>query len=186
MNTLFKSPSLLIVMVLFLTACASQNVQAEPAETDPMEAASYQALLGKLLNDQEIADFIASNNCSSAEQFQLCRSAGMVLWMNTDQKVQSVFLYSGKDDGFAPYQGSLPYGLTFTDTMEMVEQKLGHPVEIDAPLAAWVLGLPDEGVTPDHFHYVAVYKRLGMTIIYNSPSASDKGATIHSILVSSD
>jgi hypothetical protein len=31
-------------------------------------------------------------------------------------------------------------------------------------------------------HYWAIYKRFGVTIVYNSPSASDKSATIHAIL----
>ena len=148
------------------------------------KAVTYQALLGKSLEDQNIADFIASNNCSGAAQFQLCRPAGVVLWMDSDQKVNSVFLYSGNADGFTTYKGQLPFGLTFTDTMEMVEQKLGHPVEIHAPQAGWVPGLPDESGTLDHIQYFATYKQFGVTIIYNSPSANDKNASIHSILVS--
>lgn len=186
MNTHFKPPSFLIVLALFLTACASPSVQAEPAKVDTAATASYQAVLGKSLNDQEVAAFIASNNCSSAEPVQICRSAGMALWMDSDQKVESVFLYPGKDDGFDAYQGELPFGLTFTDTMEMVEQKLGRPMEIHAPQAGWLPGLPDEGIAPDHTHYQAIYKRLGMTIIYNSPSANDKGATIHALLINSN
>jgi hypothetical protein len=183
MNTLVKFPIFLVVMALFLTACASQSVQAQPEQADAMAPAIYDVLLGKSLSDQEVAAFIASNDCSPVEQFQLCRSAGMVLMLDADHKVESVILYPGNDDGFAAYQDRLPYDLRFTDTMEMVEGKLGHPIKIDAPLSNWVLGLPDESVTPDHVHYVAVYKRLGMTIVYNSPSASDKGASIHSILV---
>ena len=183
MNTLVKFPSFLVVIALFLTACAAPSVHAQPAKADATATAIYDVLLGKSLGDQEVVDFIANNNCSPVEQFQLCRPAGMVLMMDADQKVESLILYPGTDDGFAAYQGPLPYDLRFTDTMEMVEEKLGHPTKINAPLANWVLGLPDEGLTPDHIHYVAVYKRLRMTIVYNSPSASDKGATIHSILV---
>jgi hypothetical protein len=183
MNMLVKFPSFLVAMALFLTACTSQSVHAQPAKADTTATAIHDVLLGKSLSDQEVANFIANNDCSAVELFQLCRSAGMVLVMDADQKVESVILYPGKDDGFAAYQGPLPYDLRFTDTMEMVEEKLGHPTKIDAPLANWVLGLPDESVTPDHVHYLAVYKRLRMTIIYNSPSASDKGASIHSILV---
>jgi hypothetical protein len=183
MNTHFKTPSFLIVLALFLTACSSPSVQAEPAKVDTAATASYQAVLGKSLNDQEVAAFIASNNCSSVEQLQLCRSVGMALWMDSDQKVQTIFLYPGNDDGFDAYQGQLPFGLTFSDTMEMVEQKLGRPVEIHAPQAGWLPGLPDESITLDHIHYQAIYKRFGMTIVYNSPSANDKGATIHALLI---
>jgi len=75
----------------------------------------------------------------------------------------------------------LPYGLTAQDTMATVEQKLGEPRVIYAPQAGWVPGLPDEGSSPDHMHYWAIYKRFGLTIIYNSPSPDDKSATIHAI-----
>jgi hypothetical protein len=45
-------------------------------------------------------------------------------------------------------------------------------------------GLPDEGSSPDHLHYWATYKQVGMTIIYNSPSPEYEDATIYAILVS--
>jgi hypothetical protein len=58
-----------------------------------------------------------------------------------------------------------------------------QPKVQQAPQAGWELGLPDESGTPDHTHYWAIYKRFGLTIVYNSPSATDKGATIYAILV---
>jgi hypothetical protein len=144
---------------------------------------TYEALLDKSVKDQAVADFIVRNACTNVEQYQICRPAGMALWLDADQNVQSVLLYSGNADGFAAYSGQLPFGLSFTDTMEIVEQKLGHPVEIHALQAGWVPGLPDEGMTLDHTHYQAIYKGFGVTVIYNSPSASDKGATINAIVV---
>lgn len=75
----------------------------------------------------------------------------------------------------------LPYGLTTQDTMATVEQKLGQPRVIYAPQAGWEPGLPDEGGSPDHAHYWAIYRRFGLTIVYNSPSPNDKSATIHAI-----
>ena len=77
----------------------------------------------------------------------------------------------------------LPYGLTTQDTMATVEQKLGQPRVTYAPQAGWEPGLPDEGSSPDHSHYWAIYKRFGLTIVYNSPFASDKSATIDAISV---
>lgn len=186
MNKLFKTLSLLAALTFFATACIPAVVdvaQAAPAEAVPPKAVTYQAVLGKSLNDKDVADFVASSKCASAAQFQLCRSSGMVLWTDADQKVQSVFLYPGQSDGFAAYQGELPFGLRFTDTMEMVEEKLGYPVEIHAPQAGWVSRLPDEDVVSDHFHYVATYTSFGTTIVYNSPSADDKNATMHAIFV---
>jgi hypothetical protein len=75
----------------------------------------------------------------------------------------------------------LPYGLTLNDTMRTVEHRLGQPRVTYAPQAGWEPGLPDEGSSPDHAHYWAVYKRFGITIVYNTPSANDKSATIHAI-----
>ena len=77
----------------------------------------------------------------------------------------------------------LPYGLTMQDTMASVEQKLGQPRIAHAPQAGWEPGLPDAGGSPDHIHYWAVYKRFGITIIYNTPSANNKSATVYDILV---
>jgi hypothetical protein len=183
MNTIFKSLIFLAVLAPFVTACGAQSAQAEPAEANSMSAASYQTVLGKSLNDKDVANFIAINNCSSVAQLQLCQSAGMALQMDSDQTVKSVFLYPGDDNSFAAYKGELPLGLTFTDTMATVEQKFGQPVEIHAPQAGWQPGLPDEGMTLDHIHYLAIYKRFGLTIVYNSPSANDKSATIHALLI---
>lgn len=76
---------------------------------------------------------------------------------------------------------ALPYGLTREDTMATVEQKLGQPKVAHAPQAGWEPGLADEGGSPDHVRYWAIYKRFGLTVVYNSPSPSDKGATIHAI-----
>jgi len=78
---------------------------------------------------------------------------------------------------------TLPFNLDMQDTMATVEQKFGQPVHVGVPQAGWVVGLPDEGGSPDHIHYWAVYKRFGVTVVYNSPSANDKNATISTILV---
>jgi hypothetical protein len=75
----------------------------------------------------------------------------------------------------------LPYGLSVQDTMASVEEKLGQPRVTYAPQAGWLPGLPDEGGSPDHIHYWAIYRRFGLTIVYDTPSAQDKGATIHAI-----
>lgn len=78
---------------------------------------------------------------------------------------------------------NLPYGLTLQDTMASVEQKLGQPRVMFAPQAGWEAGLPDAGGSPDHLRYWAVYRRFGVTIVYNTPSLMDKNATIYDIIV---
>jgi hypothetical protein len=77
----------------------------------------------------------------------------------------------------------LPYGLTMRDTRATVEERFGYPRVTYAPQAGWEPGLPDEGGSPDHMTYWAIYRRFGVIVIYNSPSPDDKNATIRSILV---
>jgi hypothetical protein len=176
MNKLYRSLTILAAITLFITACSTQAAQAQPAEPAVPEAITYKTLLGKSLNDKEVIDFIVSNNCSSVGQFQQCKEVGMALWINLEQVVESVHLYLHNTAGFVPYKGALPFGLKFYDTMGAVEYKLERQLGEGA-------GSPDEGSSPDHFHYWAVYKQLGMTIIYNFPFV-DEDATIYAILVS--
>lgn len=144
------------------------------------KAAAYRSVLGKSLEDNDVAEFVASS-CSSAAQFQLCQNSGMALWVDQDLKVNTVYLYALGANGFAPYDGALPFGINATDSMANVEQKLGQPVNHTSQFEP---GLPDAGSSPDHIHFWAVYKRFGVTIVYNTPFANDKNATIHAILVS--
>ena len=177
MNKLFQTLSMIAALALFAVACSAPVAQAAPS------AANYQAVLGKPVSDNSVADFIASNKCSSVSDFQLCRAAGMALWIDPAQKINTVYLYTQGEDGFAAYKGVMPFGLASRDTMADVEQKFGQPVVVQAPQAGWTPGLPDVGSSPDHIHYWAVYERFGVTIVYNTPFANDKNATIHSILV---
>ncbi len=183
MIKLFKSLSILAALALFITACGAQVAQAQPEDHTAPNTVTYQTVLGKPLNDKEVTDFIANYNCSYAGQFRGCNRAGMALWIGSGQTVEAVYLYPNITYDFGAYKGVLPYGLASNDTMANVEQKFGQRKVEQAPQAGWELGLPDESGTPDHIHYWAVYKRFGVTIIYNSPSAEDKGATIYAILV---
>lgn len=172
----------LMAIALFATACAPQVAQAESAGANPV-AATYQDVLGMSLNNKSVADFVARNNCANSGTFELCKNAGMALWLDADRVVKTVYLYPAGTNGFTPYQGELPFNLSADDTMAAVEQKLGQPKVEFAPQAGWQPGLPDEGTTPDHAHYWAIYKRFGITIVYSSPFADDKNATVYGILV---
>ena len=184
MNKNFPILSILVAITLFAAAYGALVVQAQPAEAVP-EAAAYEAVLGKSLSDQAVADFIASNDCASTGPFQMCNAAGLALWISQSQNVETVYLYPNKIGGFGAYKGTLPFGLSANDTMANVERKLGHPqVNQGGPQAGWEPGLPDRAGTPDHLHYWAIYERFGVTIVYNSPSGRDERATIHTILVS--
>jgi hypothetical protein len=183
MNKSFPILSIFAAIALFTIAYGALVVQAQSASEAAPNVATYKAVLGKSLNDQDVADFIASNHCSSAGLFQACNAAGLALWTGQDQKVQTVYLYPNKTGEFSAYRGNLPFGLTSNDTMGSVEQKYGQFKEVHAPPAGWVPGLPDEGGSPDHVHYWATYKRFGITIVYNTPSTTDKGASIYAVLV---
>jgi hypothetical protein len=184
MNKNFPILSIIVAVALFAAASGALVVQAQPAEKTTPNLAAYEAVLGKSLHDQDVTNFIASNRCSSTGQFQLCNAAGVALQVGQGQKVETVHLYPNKTPDFEAYKGKLPLGLAFNDTMADVEDLFGQPKVLHAPQAGWDLGLPDQNGTPDHVHYWAIYKRFGVTVVYNSPSAADKGATIYAILVS--
>jgi len=175
MKTLIKIFNIFAVIPLLISGCGGQPVQAEQAG-QARSNVTYHLVLGKSLTDHDVADFITSNNCAITGQFQQCKEVGMALWINPDQVVETVYLYLNKAEGFGPYQGELPLGLKFYDTMGAVEYKLKRQVGES-------IGTPDEGDSPDHMHYWAVYKQLDMTIIYNT-AFPDEDATIYAILVS--
>ena len=179
MNAVIKVFSILAAIPLLISGCAEQPAQEEKAAP---KVSVYQSILGKSLTDEAVADFLASNTCSRIDHFELCKDAGMALWTDSDQIVKMVYLYSGTVDGFRRYRGELPFGLSFYDPKWKVEEKLRGLNADDALQPTSLAGLPDEGSSPDRMHYWAVYKRLNITIVYNSPLA-DEDAYIYAILV---
>jgi hypothetical protein len=170
----------LMVISLFISGCTAQSVQAKPAGTDIAAAVQYQTVLGKSFNDRDVTTFFTNNNCSAVAQFEICKEAGMSFWMDSNQTVGYVYLYSGNEDGLQRYRGKLPYGLSFYDPMWLVQEKLK---KFDADQTSPMAGLPDEAVSPDHIHYRASYKRLNLDVIYDTGSA-DPDAYIYAVLVS--
>ena len=177
MNTPTKIFSILAVLPLLIVSCQLQAAQTQPEEQRAQKVVPYKTVLGKSLADKEVASFIVSNNCSSAAQFQLCKQIGVALLIASDQIVKTVYLYLNNSEGFGPYQGELPFGLKFYDTMGAVEYKFKRQGVGNA-------GLPDSGGAPDHLHYWANYQQASLTVIYNSPSPEDEDATIYAVLVS--
>jgi hypothetical protein len=157
------------VSALFITSCSAQSVQAAS------KPALYEALLGKSLADQEVIDFIATNDCSAAGQLRLCHEMGLALGLNSNRVVQTVFLYVEDTDGFKAYQGELPFGLKNNDSRAVVETKLKE--------RRVGTGTPNEQGLFDRTHCWATYYAAGMSIIYNSPSVQEKGAGMRAIIV---
>jgi hypothetical protein len=112
---------------------------------------------------------------------KLFKTLSLIVILTLVAVVFSSQLVRALRDAAAP--PALPYGLTTNDTMASVERKLGQPRVPYAPQAGWEPGLPDEGSSPDHMHYWAIYKRFGLTVVYNTPFANDKSATVHAIYV---
>ena len=179
MKKFCKVLHLLAILPFVIATCGTHEPPIRTSEQTAQEPPSYEVVLGKLLSDQAVMDFIVKHNCEPAEQFQLCKEVGMALWADSDQVVRTVYLYAGGTNGFKRYRGDLPFGLTFYDPMWRVQEKLRNLNADDS----FQTGLPDEANSPDHMHYWAVYKRFGMTIIYNSPLA-DEDAYIYAILMS--
>ena len=184
MNKYSKAFSILTLTILLLSACRTWTVQTSRTEPLAPKPVSYQTVLGKSVSDAVVADFITNNNCSNTGQFQVCRELGMALWIDASQIVETIWLYSGNEEGFGHYRGELPFGLSFYDPMWRVEEKLSAVDAEESPQPSSDFGLPDEGSTPDHFHYWAVYKRFDMIVIYNCPFA-DEDAYIYAVLVNS-
>jgi hypothetical protein len=181
MNKFFKFVNILAVITLSISACSLLVVQAQPEEQTTQKAIPYQTMLGKSIGDMEVADFIV-NNCASAGQFQVCKDVGMALWTDASQIIGKVYLYAGRVDGFKRYRGELPFGLSFYDPMWKVEEQLRKLGTDEIAQAALETGLPDEGSSPDHIHYWAVYKRFNVVIIYDTPFA-DEDAYIYAIVI---
>jgi hypothetical protein len=175
MNKPFNTFTILVAIALASMGCSVLVVQAQPRDQAPSTPAPYEAWLGKSLTDQEVIDFIVMNRCSSEERLRLCKEMGLALGVNSDQVVETVFLYLEDTDGFTAYQRELPYRLRINDTREAVETKLKEQ--------RVGTGIANEEGLFDHTHCWATYYAAGMTIIYNSPSADDRNAKMHAILV---
>lgn len=185
MNTLSKTLIICAAISLLTSACGGQTIRSVPTDANAAAAISYQIVLGKPLNDKDVAGFIAHNNCSPAAEYELCKDTGIALWIDANQIVKTVYLYAGSADSFRRYRGQLPFGLTFYDPKWRVEEKLRELNADDSSSLQeiWQAGLPDEQYSPDHMRYWAFYKRYGMTILYNSPG-DDEDAYIYAVVVS--
>ena len=175
MNQSFKTFSVLAAIALVSIGCSVQAVHGHPGDQAPSKPAPYEMWLGKSLANQDVIEFIITNQCSSVEHLRLCKEIGLVLGVNADQVVETVFVYLENTDAFTAYQGELPFGLKSNDTREAVEAKLKEQ--------RVGTGVANEEGLFDHTHCWATYYAAGLTIIYNSPSADDKNAVIHAIIV---
>ena len=179
MNRLATFIRILQSLVFLAAACSTQIPPLNREECDVTEV-FCESFWGKAATDKIVADFVLRYNCNLVVQFELCEDIGVALWIDKDQVVKAIWLYSGISDSFGRYRGELPFGISFYDPLWRVQEKLRDPDSSNALVQA---GLPDETASPDHMHYWAMYKRLSMTVIYNSPGI-DEDAYIYAILIS--
>ena len=177
MSKLYRYLYVLVAISLFLSACNRQAVQGQKPETNTIP---YMDLLGKSLRDESVTQLLATHHCTDATQVQLCKDAGVALRLDTDKVVKEIYLYLNNDKGFAPYQGELPLGLRFYDTLGAVEYKLRR-LEANHSSTGGNNRIKYEGRSPDHLHYWVTYQPYRFTIIYNAPIL-DEDATIYAIL----
>lgn len=180
MKKFYETLCIIAALLVLSTACGTWSLPVQKQEEVRQKPPSYEAVLGKPMTDTAVMDFIARNNCLPADQFHLCQEAGMALWIDPAQIVKTVYLYAGGAAGFKRYRGELPFGLTFYDPMWRVQEKLRNSNTNDRLEAA---GLPEESSSPDHIHHWAIYRRFGMTVIYNVPFA-DEDAYIYAVVLS--
>lgn len=175
MNRIRKLFSVFVAIPLLMSGCSGLVTPSERETQTTPKTIVYQSVLHKSATDPAVIDFVTSNHCASVDHYQFCKQVGIALWIDSNQVVETVYLYLNGEDEITPYKGELPYGLKFYDTLGALEYRLKKQDVGNA-------GLPDQGSSPDHIHYWATYKDAGMTIIYNSPYA-DEDATINSILI---
>jgi hypothetical protein len=176
MKTLIRLFGILAAISPLIGGCGSLPALLGREEQAMPNTTLHAQVLGKPLTDTFVAGFIASSHCSDAGQIQVCKEVGMDLWIDASQIVTTVYLYLNNQDGYSAYRGELPLGLRFYDIQGAVEYKLKRQ-------GVGNEGLPDEGSSPDHFHYWAFYNQQNMIIIYNSPFP-DEDATIYAIVIS--
>lgn len=174
-----KAITLLFTLAV-LAACQSRDSRSYETTKIPFED-----FLGRPVNDIFLIGFFAENNCIPEGPFYVCRSIGLAVWFDADQLLQTVYFYVTAPDGFEPYEGELPYGLKFYDTLGAVEYKLKLLSEDGRPRSDLEVDLTHTGSTPDRLHYWVDYERYGIAVIYNAPFA-DEDATLYAVLLKNE
>lgn len=180
MGTFYRYLYVLVTIPLMVSACSSRDMDTQPSAGESLH---YEKFLGKSINDVTILDWMTTNDCTSAAEFELCRDAGMAFWLDSEQIVKTIYLYLNNEAGFAPYKGPLPMGLKFYDTLGAVQYKI-RSLEADGHISSGVMDDMYKGSSPDHMHYWVNYDPYNLTVIYNSPFP-DEDATIYAILLHS-
>ena len=97
--------------------------------TDPKP----ESLIGKRASDPLIRSFVDTfgetprlDSFAGLEILEYPQN-GLALYLDSENRVASVFFYGIPDEDHGRYTGALPYGLSFADGQVEVAQKLGSP-----------------------------------------------------------
>jgi hypothetical protein len=175
MGLLYRYVYLVVAITISMTACSARSVQNHQTGDDVSKSPLSDLFMQKSVTDKAILDFLAANKCHRLNQFQMCEEIGMTLETNANQVIESVFIYLKNTESFNTYKGELPFNLELDDSRETVESKLRQQ--------RVGTGVPNERGQFDRTHCWATYYSAGMTIIYDSPSADDRAARMHAIVV---
>jgi hypothetical protein len=93
------------------------------------------------------------------------KGEGISLQFNKSDVLTTIFAYTDKADGFGPYAGKLPYGITLQLTRREVESKLGPP----------------ERSGGGTINYWSDYTSKGIGFTYNSMDVNNLDAKIYTI-----
>src|SRR5262245_42163058 len=120
-------------------------------------------LLGKKMADRDVVAFLKAlkekveveKSVDSEGYYVSSKKDGIELGLDNDFLIRTIFLYSEGKDNHQQFTGTLPRGLTFRDTQEMVRKKLGKPTLSGG-------GQQDEifGFIPFHDRYDSVDHQL--------------------------
>ena len=87
----------------------------------------YEAILGSQFDDPVVLGYVGDNNCSPSGLHYVCSTAGTELSFTTGRRLVAVLLFGPAVGNRSTYAGTLPGGLTWTDSRAMVDAKVGPP-----------------------------------------------------------
>ena len=101
---------------------------------------SPETLVGRPFDEDGVRAYlsccgVAAEPCVREDGFYVSfYSAGLEVAVRSDDTIETVFVHNDTDEGYAPYAGPLPYGLSLEATREVVRSCLGEPLTVRAPI----------------------------------------------------
>lgn len=175
-TSIFYKLFFVILNVLFITSCSTSLNKMK--ETDnknysQIKASILKKIIGKNINHNDVVKVFNDFNETPKTTGPYSNGALYYSWKNhgisflfKSENLVSIFLYAENSDGFSQYKGEIPNALKFSDTRQIIEQKLGH---------SKISG--GNGFIP----YWTSYPELGIVITYISLDPKDVNTTIHHI-----